>query len=86
MSGKVKIRNCFMKLNLYRFKVKVWLYPGMAAWHFVTLPKKESDEIKAIYGGMKKGFGSLPVVVSIGKTIRKIKIKLYDLSLRSSLI
>ncbi len=58
----------------YPIKAKVWLYPGMAAWHFVTLPVKQSDEIKEIYGGLKKGWGSLPVKVTIGKTTWKTSI------------
>ena len=37
----------------------------MAGWHFVTLPQKQSDEIKKIFGAMKRGWGSLPVTVTI---------------------
>ncbi len=54
--------------NRYDFKGRVWLYPGMVAWHFVTLPKKESEEIKARYVMLTRGFGSLKVKVMIGKT------------------
>lgn len=57
-----------MKSNYYKIQTKVWLYSGMAAWHFVTLPRKESNEIKEIFGGIKQGWGSLPVIVNIGKT------------------
>jgi hypothetical protein len=46
----------------------VWLYPGKAAWHFVTLPKKESDTIKELFGDMKHGWGSVPVTVTVGET------------------
>ncbi len=52
----------------------VWLYPGMAGWHFVTLPKKQSEQIKKIYSGMKRGWGSLPVIVILGKTSWKTSI------------
>jgi hypothetical protein len=52
----------------YTITAKVWLYSGMAAWHFITLPKKESDEIKELFGEMKRGWGSLPVEVTVGKT------------------
>lgn len=48
---------------------KVWVYPGMAAWRFLTLPKKEGAEIKEKYGKHAKGWGSLPVSVTIGKTV-----------------
>ncbi|MBM3536813.1 MAG: DUF1905 domain-containing protein [Alphaproteobacteria bacterium] len=52
----------------YRMKAKVWLYPGKATWYFVTLPKRQSTAIRTLFGGMKRGWGSLPVAVTIGKT------------------
>jgi Domain of unknown function (DUF1905) len=55
-------------------RVKVWLYPGMAGWHFVTLPKKQSNEIKKRFGDFKRGWGSLPVTATIGKTQWKTSI------------
>ena len=51
----------------YKIKSKVYLYPGMAGWHFAGLPKKESGEIKK-NSKVKAGFGSVPVMVTIGKT------------------
>lgn len=53
---------------VYKVCAKVWLYPGPAAWHFISLPKKESVILKKIFGPAARGFGSLPVLVSIGKT------------------
>lgn len=55
-------------------RAKVWLYPGMAGWHFVTLPKKQSETIKKTFSAMKRGWGSLPVTVTIGKTSWKTSI------------
>lgn len=52
----------------YKMRAKVWLYPGIAGWHFVTLPKKQSDKIRKMFGAMKRGWGSLPVDVTIGNT------------------
>jgi hypothetical protein len=50
-------------------KSHVWLYPGeTAAWHFITLPQKDSVAIKKTFGAGARGFGSLPVVAKIGKT------------------
>lgn len=40
----------------------------MAAWRFLGLPTKEAKEIKENYGKSAKGWGSLPVTVTIGKT------------------
>jgi hypothetical protein len=58
----------------FKMRAKVWLYSGKAAWHFITLPKKQSAEIKAQFGMMKKGWGSLPVTVTIGNTSWKTSI------------
>jgi Domain of unknown function (DUF1905) len=64
-----------MKKSSYTMKEKVWLYPGdMAAWHFVTLTKKVGQEIKETWGKSARGFGSLPVEVTIGKTVWKTSI------------
>lgn len=58
----------------YSFKAKVWLFPGNAAWCFVTFPKKQSKEIKILFHDFKRGWGSLPVEVTIGKTTWKTSI------------
>lgn len=52
----------------FSFTAKLWIYPGNAAWHFVTVPKKESAEIREKHGKYARGFGSLPVSVTIGTT------------------
>ena len=56
-------------------KSKVWLYPGaVSAWHFITLPKKDSEKIKKAFGANARGWGSLPVLATIGKTSWKTSI------------
>lgn len=40
----------------------------MSAWRFLALPVKEGKEIKEKYGKRAKGWGSLPVSVTIGRT------------------
>lgn len=57
-----------MKKRIYKLESKVFLYPGMAGWHFLTVPKKESTEIKENFGKNAKGWGSLPVLITLGKT------------------
>lgn len=52
----------------FKIYAKVWLYPGDAGWYFVTLPKKQSEIIKQTCGKAKRGWGSIPVTVTIGKT------------------
>lgn len=57
------------KTDGYAFTSQVWIYPGdTAAWHFVTLPKELGRELRERFKGIRKGFGSLPVRVTIGKT------------------
>lgn len=58
-----------MKKKNYKMTTKVFLYPGMAAWHFLGLPKEIGHEIKENFGKGSRGFGSLPVEVCIGKTV-----------------
>jgi hypothetical protein len=58
----------------FSFKAKVWLYPGKAAWHFVTLPKKLSAQHNAMTKGERRGWGSVRVAATIGETIWKTSI------------
>lgn len=53
---------------MFKFKSKVWLYPGMGGWHFVTLNKKLSKEIDKNFGMRKRGWGSIRVTAKIGKS------------------
>ncbi len=54
--------------NTYRVKSEVWQYPGMAGWYFLSIPKKQSADIKKRFGAKKRGWGSLPIFATIGKT------------------
>lgn len=63
-----------MKYNQYAFTSRVWLYSGKAAWHFITIPKDVSLDIKKQFGDIKRGWGSLPVTVTIGSATWKTSI------------
>ncbi len=52
----------------YKIRVTVWLYPGVAGWHFVTLPKKQAHEIRKNFGVRKRGWGSIPITATIHNT------------------
>ncbi|QQG38297.1 MAG: DUF1905 domain-containing protein [Candidatus Kaiserbacteria bacterium] len=53
----------------FRVKSRVWLYPGEAAWYFVNVDKKQSERIREMQAGkMRRGFGSVHVKATIGKT------------------
>jgi hypothetical protein len=50
------------------FSAKVWLYPGDAVWHFISLPKTESEKIKSLQKGPRRGWGAVRVSVTIGQS------------------
>ena len=59
----------------YNFEAKLWLYKGgKASWHFITVPEKESAQIKFLNEGFTAGWGSIPVNVTIGRTNWKTSI------------
>lgn len=40
----------------------------MSGWHFMSIDKTRAKEINAMFGNKKRGWGSLPVEVVIGKS------------------
>ena len=50
------------------FNGKIWFWKGPAPWFFVTVPAKQSRDLKAISGLVTYGWGVIPVHVQIGKT------------------
>ncbi len=59
-----------MIMQSFEFKAKLWEWNNgvqVASWHFVSLPKKISEEIKDNYPFTGRGFGSVPVIVTIGR-------------------
>lgn len=62
------------KKTKYAIKTRVWLYPGMAGWHFVTIPVGTSKIIKRKFGLYARGWGSLPVIAKVGKSEWKTSI------------
>ncbi len=52
----------------YKVTSKVVPYPGMAAWYFAYVDKKQSETIKKKHTTKTRGFGSIRVKVTLGKT------------------
>ncbi|WP_104043618.1 DUF1905 domain-containing protein [Arthrobacter sp. ZGTC412] len=50
----------------YSFKAELWLYPGEAGWHFLTLPADIADDIHERSAGSNKAFGSIKVTAEVG--------------------
>lgn len=57
-----------MATGSYTLTSKVFVYPGMSAWRFLGIPEAQGEEIKKEFGSRAKGWGSLFVSVTIGKT------------------
>lgn len=55
-------------MNTFEFSAELWRYPGKAAWYFVTLPHDVADDIDEITGDTRRGFGSVRVEVTVGRT------------------
>ena len=54
-----------MKLE---FSGEIWFWKGPAPWYFVTVPAKQSRDLKAISGLVTYGWGVIPVKVWVGQT------------------
>lgn len=56
-----------MSTPAFKFSGKVWIYPGPGGWHFVSLPKKVSGQIrKSVLE--KRPWGYVKVRATIGQT------------------
>lgn len=51
----------------YKVEAKIWKYTGKACWYFLTVDPQISGEIKLL-NAVKRGWGSVRVKVTIGKT------------------
>lgn len=63
-----------MKKPSITFSEKIWIYPGEAAWHFVTLPQDDAFFIKENFGHESRGWGSLKVEIQLGSSSWKTSI------------
>ena len=52
--------------NKISIKEKVWIWPGVAGWHFVNVPREIYEKIRN--GGPKKRVGFVPIMAKLGKT------------------
>ena len=56
------------RIGTFEFAAPVWRYPGADGWHFVSLPPEISTDITDISTGIRRGFGSVRVAVTVGST------------------
>jgi len=57
-----------MNIVSITFSGEIWSWRGPAPFHFVTVPEKECEDLKAISGAVTYGWGMIPVAVQIGET------------------
>ena len=50
----------------YNFQATLWIYPGKAAWYFITVPPEITTDIDRIFSELKRSWGSLRVEVEVG--------------------
>lgn len=72
----------------FEIKDKIWYWCGPAPFYFVTVPAKQSRDIKDISGLVTYGWGMIPVTVRIGKTEWKTSLwpkdELYIVPIKAS--
>jgi len=56
------------RIGTFEFAAPLWRYPGADGWHFVSLPPEISTDITDISIGIRRGFGSVRVAVTVGST------------------
>jgi hypothetical protein len=54
--------------GVYRFEAELWLHEGEGGWCFLAVPGHVSDDVRARTQGVRRGFGSVRVRVTIGGT------------------
>jgi hypothetical protein len=52
----------------FEFEAPLWRYPSGEGWHFVSVPPEVSADIADIGAGIRRGFGSVRVAVTVGGT------------------
>lgn len=57
-----------MAKTRYPLQSKILVYPGMGGWRFLVLPKNVDQKIREDFGRRARGWGSIPVLVTVGKT------------------
>lgn len=60
--------------RFYKIEAKIFKWQGKGAWYFVRIEKETAEKIKESFGMYSRGWGSLPVNVTIGNSTWKTSI------------
>jgi hypothetical protein len=55
-------------IGTFDFTATMWQHPGAGGWYFVSVPPEISGDISEVTAGLRRGFGSVRVAVTIGGT------------------
>ncbi len=55
-------------IGAFEFSAALWVHAGTDPWHFITLPAEVGEEIAELTEGLRGGFGSVRVAVTVGGT------------------
>ncbi len=55
-------------IGVLEFEATLWRYSGGDGWYFVSVPEEISDDIRQLTEGVRRGFGSVRVAVTVGGT------------------
>ena len=75
----------------YEFTAEPWQYTATGGWHFVSLPKDLSAEIRESFKSEEEGWGRLKAIAKIGDSEWKTaiwfdsKMKIYLLPLKGEI-
>lgn len=56
------------RIGTFEFAAPLWLHPGADGWYFVSVPPEISADITDLTAGIRRGFGSVRVAVTVGST------------------
>ena len=62
------IRHAKLQRVIYSFEAELWRWTGQGGWMFVTVPADVTEEIRHETDGLRRGFGSVRVIVTVGET------------------
>ncbi|GIF37032.1 hypothetical protein Axi01nite_13430 [Actinoplanes xinjiangensis] len=70
MSDGNVVPGCDAAVVLVEFASELWIWAARRdeSWTFVSLPVDASEEIRARSGGLRRGFGSLRVRATVGRS------------------
>ena len=54
------------QVRAFAFVAPLWRYPGDDGWYFVSLPARISADVTDVAAGIRRGFGSVRVAVTVG--------------------